>query len=67
MDKEAWWKCPSPTNAVERKNKDCTSENPVDIKLAMSKVYKIDKLACLRHIGAQQKTSLSYCSRIEEV
>ena len=51
---------------MERKNKDCTSENPQGIKLAMSKVYKIDKVACLKHIAAQHKTSLSYHSRTEE-
>ena len=28
---------------------DRTIENPQGIKLAMSKVYKIDKLACLKH------------------
>ena len=32
----------------------------------MSKVYKIDKVACLKHIAAQHKTSLSYRSRTEE-
>ena len=59
MDKETWSKCPSTTNAVERKIKDCTSENVQGIKLSMSKVYKIDKVACLKHIAAQHKTSLS--------
>ena len=49
-----------------RKHKDYTSENPQGIKLAMSKVYKIDKVACLKHIAAQHKTSLSYCLRTEE-
>ena len=66
MDKKTWSKCPSTTNAVERKNKDCTTENPQGIKLAMSKVYKIDKVACLKHIAAQHKISLSYRSRTEE-
>ena len=66
MDKETLSKCPSTTNAVERKNKDCTSENPQGIKLDMSEVYKIDKVACLKHIAAQHKTSLSYRSRTEE-
>ena len=42
------------------------SENPQGIKLAMSKVYKIDEVARLKHIAAQHKTSLSYRSRTEE-
>ena len=40
--------CPSTTNAVEsyRRNKDCKSDTP-HLKLAMIKVYKVDKIACL--------------------
>ena len=38
-------KCPSSTNAVERKNKDCKSDK-APLKLAMISLYKLDKLAC---------------------
>ena len=37
------------TNAVERKNKDCTSDTPQCIKLAMISVYKVDKALLKAH------------------
>ena len=58
--------CPSTTNAVERKNKDCKSDSPQCLKLAMIKVYRVDKLACLRHLAAEGGVSISYRSRTEE-
>ena len=48
---------------MERKNKDCKSDSPQCLKLAMLKVYKVDKVACLRHIAAEDHVSLSYRSR----
>lgn len=45
---------------------DCKSDNPGSLTLAMMKVYKLDKVACLKHIAAKQKVSLSYQSRSEE-
>ena len=36
------------------------------LKLAMIKVYKVDKVACLRHIAAKEGIVLSYRSRSEE-
>ena len=42
---DKWQACPSSTNAVERRNKDCKSDSPQCLKLSMIKVYKIDKLA----------------------
>ena len=62
-DRDTWDKCSSTTNAVERKNKDCKSDSPQCLKLAMLKVYKVDKVACLRHIAAEDHVSLSYRSR----
>ena len=53
MDDKIWERCPSTTNAVERRNKDCKSDNPQSLKLAMMKVYKVDKVACLKHIAAE--------------
>ena len=35
QDLDVWSKCPATTNAVERKNIDCTSDTPQGIKLAM--------------------------------
>ena len=66
MNKDAWSRCPSTTNAVERKNKDCKSDTPNCLKAAMIKVYKIDKVACLKHIAAEDGTSLSYRSKTEQ-
>ena len=53
-------------HAVERKNKDCTSDAPQCIKLAMISVYKLDKIVCLKHITAEEGVSLSNHSRSEE-
>ena len=66
MDEDVWKKCPSSTNAVERKNKDCKSDSPQCLKLAMIKVYKVDKVACLKHIAAEEGVILSYRSRTED-
>ena len=51
---------------MERKNKDCKSDNSQSIKMAMTNVYKRDKVVCLKHIGAQEGISLTYRSRSEE-
>ena len=66
MEQDVFVRCPATTNAVERKNKDCTSETPQCIKLAMISVYKLDKVVCLKHIAAEEGISLSYRSRTEE-
>ena len=56
----------SGTNAVERRNNDCKSDTPQCLKLVMIKVYKVDKVACLKHMTAQEGVALSYRSRSEE-
>ena len=66
MEQDIWSKCPATTNAFECKNKDCTSDTPQGIKLAMISVYKVDKVVCLKHIAAEEGVSLSYCSTSEE-
>ena len=66
MEDDIWTRCPSTTNAVERRNKDCKSDVPQSLKLAMMKVYKVDKVACLKHISAEEGAGLSYRSRTEE-
>ena len=48
------------------KEKDCKTDNPSSLKLAMVKVYKLDKIADLRHIGAEESISLSYRSRSDD-
>ena len=54
-----WSKCPATTDAVERTNKDSTSDIPQGIKLAMISVYKVYKVTCLKHIAAEEGVSLS--------
>lgn len=66
MDDGVWKQCPSTTNAVERRNKDCKSDTPQCLKLAMIKVYKVDKVSGLKHIAAEDGVSLSYRSQTEE-
>ena len=66
IEQDLWSKCPATTNAVERKNKDCTSDTPQCIKLAMISLYKVDKVVCFKHIAAEEGVSLSYRSRSEE-
>ena len=41
-------------------------DTPQCLKLAMMKVYKVDKVACLKHIAAEDGIILSYRSRSEE-
>ena len=64
MEDKIWKQCPTTTNAVERRNKDCKSDVPQSLKLATIKVYKVDKVACLKHISAEG-AGLSYRSRTE--
>ena len=66
IEQDVWSKCPATTNAVECKNKDCTSDTLQSIKLAMISVYKVDKVVCLKHIVAEEGVSLSYHLRSEE-
>ena len=63
---ESWKECPSPTSAVERKNKDCKNDTPQNVKLAMIKIYKLDKVDCLKHIATEEGVSTSYRSKSEE-
>ena len=66
MEQDVWSKCPATTNAVECKNKDCTSDRPQCIKLTMISVHNVDKVVFLKHIAEEEGVSLSYCSRSEE-
>ena len=66
MEDNIWEQCPSSTNAVEQRNRDCKSDTPQCLKLAMMKVYKVDKVACLKHIAAEENIILSYRYRSEE-
>ena len=48
MDDDVWDKCPTTTNAVERRNRDCSLSNPQHPKLAMMEAYKLDKVPCCK-------------------
>lgn len=65
MSSSVWNKCPSSTNAVERKNKDCKSDK-APLKLAMISLYKLDKLACFKHMAAEEGISITYRRKTEE-
>ena len=64
MENSIWERCPSSTNAVERRNRDCKSDTPQCLKLAM---IKVDKVTCLKHMAAEDGIILSYRSKSEEV
>lgn len=42
------------------------SEQPQCLKLVIIKVYKVDKVTCLKHMTAQERVALLYRSRSEE-
>ena len=44
----------------------CKSDSPQCLKLAMMKVFKVDKVACLKHLAAKEGVVVSYRSRTEE-
>ena len=46
MDSSAWDRCLSTTNAVERRNAECKSKQPVVLQHALTNVYKLDKSMC---------------------
>ena len=62
MPKEVWECAPGTTNAVERSNLDSKQSHPVNLKEAMTRVYKIDKSFCLKYIAASENVRLSYTS-----
>ena len=66
MDDDVWNKCPTTTNAVERRNRDCSLSNPQHPKLAMMEAYKLDKVACYKYIAADEGASVSYRSQTTE-
>ena len=58
MDDDVWEECPTTTNAVERRNQDCSLAKPLHPKLAMIEAYKLDKVTCYKFIAADEGTSL---------
>lgn len=65
METRVWHQSPTKTNAVERKNRDCKSDAK-SMKQIMMDVYKIDKVVCMKHISAQEGSSITYRSRTME-
>ena len=63
---DQWQAYSSSTDVLERRNKDCTSGSLQCLELWIIKVYKIDKLACLKHIAAKKGVTLSYRFRTDE-
>ena len=67
MRDDIWEKCPSDTNAVERKNLDSKECLPQAIQAALINMYKYDKAACAKHIAAMEGTSISYIGKNLEI
>ena len=65
MDNEVWEKCPSTTNAVERRNAECKQKQTIPLKMAMLDIYKLDKAVCAKHIAAESGISISNGDRSE--
>ena len=66
MDGIVWEKCPSDTNAVERKNRDSKDSTPNSLRSAIINLYKLDKSECAKHLAASSGVSLSYNDRSHE-
>lgn len=60
MDYDTWIRCPTSTNAVERKNYDSKSSVPQSLNSVLIYLYKIDKTTCAKHIVANKGHSISY-------
>ena len=56
MEESIWEQCPSSTNAVEQRNRDCKSDTPQFLKLATMKIYKVDNVTCLKHIAIEDSS-----------
>ena len=65
MDSSVWDRCPSTTNAVERRNAECKSKQSVALQHALTNVYKLDKSVCAKHLAALDGCSVSYHDRSE--
>ena len=63
MDEAIWERCPSNTNAVERKNLDSKESLPQQLQIAVANLYKA---ACAKNIAARQGVSVTYCDQSQE-
>ena len=66
MDKDVWEECPTTTNAVDRRNQNCSLAKPLHPKLAMIEAYELDKVTCYKFIAANEGISISYRSKMDE-
>lgn len=66
MADDVWDRCPSNTNAVERKNLDSKELLPQQLQTAMVNLYKYDKAACAKHIAAEHNASVCYRDKSEQ-
>ena len=65
MDLDTWKRCPSSTNAVERKNRDCKTGTLQSLLPALVSLYKMDKAVCAKYVVAKQGHSVSYNDQSE--
>ena len=54
MEVDNWLRCPSDTNAVERKNRESKDLSPLTIQQAMINRYKADKFVCAKQVAAEE-------------
>ena len=66
MEIDDWIRCPSDTNAVERKNQDSKDSVPLSIQQAMINRYKSDKFACAKQVTAKDEVTITYHDKSEQ-
>lgn len=65
MQIDTWLRCPSDTNAVERKNRESKDMTPLPIQQAMINCYKADKFVCAKQVAAEVEVKITYHDRSE--
>ena len=65
MQMDSWLRCPSDTNAVERKNRESKDSTPLPIQQAMINRYKADKFICAMQVAAENGVKITYHDRSE--
>ena len=60
-------RCPSDTNAVERKNRESKDSTPLPIQQAMINRYKADKFVCAKQVAAEHEVKITYHDKSESL
>jgi hypothetical protein len=65
MQMDSWLRCPSDTNAVERKNRESKDSTPLPIQQAMINRYKAEKFTCAKQVADEDEVKTTYHDRSE--